>query len=101
MNSTIESNRRAAVKSATASSALSGFIPSQYGMSVYEKWIAGMDENEAIVLLKDHHKALEIEHAATSDLKAPKNLLGVTDSRRMRIAEADITTMRMAALMMR
>ena len=60
-----------------------------------------MDVNEAIVLLKDHHKGLESEHAATSDLKAPKNLLGVTDSRRMRIAEADITTLRMAALMVR
>lgn len=101
MNSTIESDRRAAVKSATASSALSGFSPSPYGMSVYEQWIAGMDENEAIVLLKVHHKNLEVEHAATSDGKARENLLGVTDSRRMRIAEADITTLRIAARMMR
>ncbi len=101
MNSTIESDRRAAVKSATTSSALSGFFPSLYALSVYEKWIAGMDENDAIVLLKVHHKKLEDEQAATSDGKAYENLLGVTDSRRMRIAEADITTLRMAALMMR
>lgn len=101
MNSTIGSDRRAAIKSATASSALSGFFPSLYGLSVYEKWIAGMDENEAIVLLKVHHKKLEDEQASTSDGKAHGNLLGVTDSRRMRIAEADITTLRMAALMVK
>ena len=101
MNSTIGSDRRAAVKNATASIALSGLVPSLYGVSVYEKWIDGMDEKEAIVLLKDHHKTLEDEHVATSDGKAPRNLLGVTDSRRMRVAEADITTLRMAALMVR
>ena len=39
--------------------------------------------------------------AATSDGKARGNRLGVTDSRRMRIAEADITTLRMEALTVR
>lgn len=101
MNSTIGIDRRAAVESATASSALSGFFPSLYGLSVYEKWIAGMDDVDAIALLKAHHRTLEIEQAATSDGKAQENLLGVTDSRRMRIAEADITTLRMAAMMVR
>ncbi|UUZ46655.1 antitoxin VbhA family protein [Massilia sp. B-10] len=101
MNSTIGSDRRAAVESATASSALSGFFPSLYGLSVDERWIAGMDDVEAIALLKVHHKTLEDEQAATSDGKAQENLLGVTDSRRMRIAEADITTLKMAVLMMR
>lgn len=70
-------------------------------MSVYEKWIAGMDENEAIVLLKNHHTKLEDEQAAMSDGKANENLLGVTDSLRMRVAEADITTLRMAVLILR
>lgn len=101
MNSTIGSDRRAAVESATANSALSGFFPSLYGMWVYEKWIPGMNEIDAIVLLKVHHKKLEDEQAATSDGKAHGNLLGVTDSRRMRIAEADIKTLRIAALMVR
>jgi hypothetical protein len=101
MNSTIGSDRRVAVKSATASSALSGFFPSQYCMSVYEEWIAGMDEDEAIALLRVHHQKLEDDQAATSDGKAHGNLLGVTDSRRMRIAEADITTLRMAALLVK
>ena len=101
MNSIIKCDRRTAAKSATSNSALSGFFPSVYAMSVYEKWIAGMDGNEAIDLLKDHHKKLEQEHAATSDGKAHGNLLGVTDSQRRRIAEADITTLRIAELMMR
>ncbi|MES2128958.1 MAG: antitoxin VbhA family protein [Pseudomonadota bacterium] len=101
MNSKIESDRRAAVKNATAISALSGFVPSPYAMAVYEKWVAGIDCDEAVSLLKDHHKKLEDEHAATSDGKAQRNLLGVTDSLRMHIAEADISTLRIAALMER
>ena len=101
MNSIIETDRRAAVKSAVAISALSGFVPSPYGMSVYEKWIGGIDIDDAIVLLKDHHKKLEDEQATTSDGRARRNLLGVTDSQRMRNAEADITTLRAAALMVR
>lgn len=101
MNSTIGSVRHAAIKSATANSALSGFFPSMYGMAVYEKWIAGMDEIDATNLLKVHHQQLEAEQAPTSDRKAVENLLGVTDSKRIRIAEADITTLRMAALIMR
>ena len=101
MNSTTESNRREAVKSAIAISALSSFIPSPYGISIYEKWISGIDTDEAIVLLKEHHKKLEEEQAATNDGKARRNLLGVTDSLRMRKAEADITTLRAAALMVR
>ena len=43
MNSTNESNRRVAVKSAIAISALSNFTPSPYGISIYEKWISGID----------------------------------------------------------
>ncbi|UUZ46649.1 hypothetical protein LP420_22355 [Massilia sp. B-10] len=70
-------------------------------MAVYEKWIAGMDEIDATNLLKVHHQQLEAEQAPTSDRKAVENLLGVTDSKRIRIAEADITTLRMAALIMR
>lgn len=99
MNSLNKQSRRTAIENATASSALSGFVPSPYGVSVYEKWIAGLDGIEAISLLKDHHKKLEAEQGATSDGRAQRNLIGVTDSARMRIAEADITTLRMAELM--
>ena len=51
MNSTIASDRRAAVKSATASSALSSFVPSQYGMSVYGNLQASCRLNTVFTLL--------------------------------------------------
>jgi hypothetical protein len=70
-------------------------------MSVHEMWVAGMDEIDAINLLTVHHEVLEVEQAATSDGKAGENLFGVTNSNRMRIAEADITTLRMAVLKVR
>lgn len=91
--------RRIAIENATANSALSGFIPTSFAASVFEQWISGLDGNDAVLLLITHHKMLEAAHRTTSDGSADENLLGLTDSAGMRLAEADITTLRMAELM--
>jgi hypothetical protein len=90
--------RRAAVEQAKANSSLSGFIPSEFALSLYEQWIAGSwNVDEGVVLFKQYHQELEAK-ADLSDGRAPPNLLGITDSARMKQAEADIMTLRMAEL---
>lgn len=92
--------RQNAIKKANESSFLSGFEPSEFGMSVYEKWIAGeLDVSSSIVLLIEYHKSLEIAPGSSSDQKALPNKLGITDLARLKVAEADITTLRMAELL--
>lgn len=100
MNNLSGERRRAAIKNAMASSALSGFVPSTHGLLMYEKWIEGLDGNTVVASLKEHHRNMEILPGAVSDGKAKNNLLGLTDSGRLRNAEADITTLRMAELLL-
>lgn len=100
MNNLSDERRRAAIKSAMASSALSGFVPSPQGLLMYEKWIEGLDGNSIVAILKEYHRNMERAPGAVSDGKAKQNLLGLTDSARLRNAEADITTIRMAELLL-
>lgn len=93
-----ETARRAAIDQAKANSALSGYAPSEYALSVYAQWVAGhWSMDEAVALLVQHHKELEAQ-AVSSDQHASPNTLGITDGARMKQAEADITTLRMAYL---
>ena|ERR1700693_4113857 len=90
--------RRAAINQAKTNSALSGLAPSEFALSLFEQWIAGhWNVDEGVALLKQHHQELEAK-AAASDGQASPNLIGITDSVRMRQAEVDITTLRMACL---
>lgn len=90
--------RRKAIEQAKANNALSGYAPSAFGQSIFEQWIAGhWSTDEAVALLIRHHQESE-KSAAASDNGATPNKLGITDSVRMKQAEADITTLRMAEL---
>ncbi len=96
MDGRSQTARQAALDRAKANSFFSGFEPSPYGLSVFAQWIAGhWNADEAVALLIQHHKDLDAK-AASSDQLAPPNLLGITDSDRMKQAEADIATLRMA-----
>lgn len=90
---------RKAVDSAIANNRLDGFTPTDFGLAVFELWatrkITAMGVTE---VLKQHHAALEKMLAVSSDHNAPENLLKITDSKRLKDYEADITTMRMAEL---
>lgn len=92
--------RRAAIKDAIASGALSGFVPSTHGLLMYEKWVNGLDGNTVVASLKEHYRKMEMAPGAVSDGKAEMNLLGLTDSGRLRNAETDITTFRIAELLL-
>ena len=59
-----------------------------------------LDENSVITSIKEHYRNMERAADAASDGKAKKNLLGLTDSQPLRYAEADITTPRMAELLL-
>lgn len=88
--------RRRAIEQALANNALSGFEPSDFGRSIFEQWIAGhWTADEAVALVIQHYKQ---DFWADSDDSAPENNMGLTDSRQLRLAEADITTLRMAEL---
>lgn len=90
--------RRDAISQAKANSALSGFEPSAFGLSVFEQWIAEhWTADEAVALLVAHHQDLE-KSVASSDHAASANQLGITDRARMKQAEADITTLRIAEM---
>lgn len=88
--------RREAIERAKTNSALDGFEPSAFGLSVFEQWISGhWTTDEAVTLLIQHHQGLE-KNAARTDNTASPNKLGITDHERLHQAEADITTLRMA-----
>ncbi len=90
--------RRKAIEQAKANNALSGFEPSAFGLSIFDQWIVGhWTADEAVSLVIQHHQELE-KSAAASDNAASPNKLGITDSARLKQAEADITTLRMAEL---
>lgn len=90
--------RRKAIEQAKANNALSGYAPSAFGQSIFEQWITGhWTTDEAVALVIQHHQEIE-KTAASSDNAASPNKLGITDSVRMKHAEADITTLRMAEL---
>jgi hypothetical protein len=90
--------RRTAIDQAIASSGFSCFEPTEFGLSVYEKWIIGqLSVNDAVALLIQYHKELEIQ-AESSDHQAAPNKLTITDSIRLKQAESDIVTLRMACL---
>lgn len=93
-----QTERQTAIDQAKAISDLSGFAPGPFALAIYGQWIAGhWSEDEAIALLVQHHKDLEAS-AGSSDQLAQPNNLGITDRIRMKQAEADITTLRMASM---
>jgi hypothetical protein len=90
---------RKAVDSAIANNRLDGFTPTDFGLAVFELWVARKVTGMAVTeVLQQHHASLEKILAANSDHNAPENLLKITDSKRLKDYEADITTMRMAEL---
>lgn len=87
-----------AVRQAIANSGLSGFVPTKFGMFMYAKWVSNeCTANEAIALIIKYHKSLENTEPLSDGLASP-NKLGITDKNRLKSAEADITTLRMAEL---
>lgn len=88
--------RREAIEQAIASNALSGFSPSAYAHAVFEQWVNGdLTTDAAVRLVKQHHR--ENPHP-NSDNAARENTMNITDSRQLHMAEADITTLRLAEL---
>ena len=49
------------------------------------------------MLFRSHYRANALANE-DSDMHAKQNLLGLTDSRQLRLFEADVTTIRMAEL---
>ncbi|MDO9421068.1 MAG: antitoxin VbhA family protein [Herminiimonas sp.] len=92
----MKNHRKTAIESAINNNAISGLTPSPFAISIFEQWILGhWTTNEAVELLRQYHIELELT-SAQSDLQASPNMLGITDTTRMRQAEADLTTLRMA-----
>ena len=90
--------RRKAIDSAKASNALSGLEPSDFGLSVFERWIScECTAQQAVDAVKGRYRANTLADE-DSDMHAKQNLLGLTDSRQLRLFEADVTTIRMAEL---
>ncbi|HQT29604.1 MAG: hypothetical protein B7X81_01195 [Hydrogenophilales bacterium 17-61-76] len=88
--------RREAIGQAIANNALSGFSPSAYAHSVYEQWIHGnLTIDVAVRLVMQHHRD---NPRPDSDNAARENTMNLTDSRQLHMAEADITTLRLAEL---
>ena len=98
MTDPLVQRRREAIDSARANNALSGFEPSDFGRSVFERWIGGeLTAQQAVDAVKGHYRANALANE-DSDMHAKQNLLGLTDSRQLRLFEADVTTIRMAEL---
>jgi len=96
MNASLNEIRRQVIKRALVNNALSGFKPSDFGLGVFEQWIHGhWTTDEAVALVIQHYQQ---SPTSDSDNAAPENNMGLTDSRQLRVAEADITTLRMAQL---
>ena len=90
--------RREAIDWARANNSLSGFEPSDFGRSVFERWIGGeLTAQQAVDAAKGHYRANALADK-NSDMHAKQNLLDLTDSRQLRLFEADVTTIRMAEL---
>ncbi len=96
MDASMIEKRRQAIKHAIANNALSGFNPSDYGYSVFEQWIDGhWTTDEAVALVIQHYR--DNPHPE-NDNAARVNRMDLTDSRQLHMAEADITTLRIAQL---
>ena len=98
MTDPLVQRRRKAIDSAKASNTLSGFEPSDFGLSVFERWVSGeCTAQQAVDAVKGHyrHRANTLADQ-DSDMHAKENLLDLTDSRQLRLFEADVTTIRMA-----
>jgi len=94
-----EARYKKAVDSAIGNNALSGFTPTEFGLAVFELWIARQITATGVIhVLKQHHATLEKMLAADSDHEAQENLLKITDSKRLKDYEADVTTMRLAEM---
>lgn len=88
--------RQNAHSQALASNALSDRFPSEFGRSVHAQWASGLlSSDEAVALLIEHYRDNPIPDDE-SDFAAGDNRMGLTDSRQLRLAEADITTVRLA-----
>lgn len=93
--------RREAIEGAVASNGLSGFVPSAFGREVFEKWISGEHStDQAVEAIKAHYRKANADPALDSDFEARANLLQITDSGLLRQFEADVTTIRMAELLL-
>lgn len=90
--------RRQAIEQAKANNALSDRVPSGFGLSVFEGWIRSeLTTQQAVDTIKAHYRTNPLAEDQ-SDLHAPQNLLGITDSRQLHCFEADVTTLRLAEL---
>ena len=88
--------RRRAIDQAVANNGLSGLQPSEFGRSVFEQWIdSHWTTDEAVALVIQHYRDNPVKD---SDNAARENRMGLTDSQQLRLAEADITTLRIADL---
>ena len=86
--------RRQAARQALAIHALSDLEPSALGSEVLAQWVDGhWTCDEAVDLVVQHYCA---HPCSDSDHAAQENLLGLTDSRQLQQAEADITILRLA-----
>ena len=84
MTDLLVQRRRKAIDSAKASNALSGFEPSDFGRSVFERWIGGeLTAQQAVDAVKGHYRANMLTDE-DSDMHAKQNLLDLTDSRQLR-----------------
>jgi|WetSurMetagenome_2_1015567.scaffolds.fasta_scaffold929966_1 hypothetical protein len=91
-------NRKRALEQALASNALSDRHPSDFGRFVHAQWANDMvTADNAVELLVQHYKDNPIPDDE-SDFAAQDNHLGLTDSRQLRLAEADITMIRLAEI---
>ena len=98
MTDPLVQQRRKAIDSAKANNALSDFEPSDFGLSVFERWISGeCTAQQAVDAVKAYYRASTLADE-DGDMHAKQNLLGLTDSRQLRLFEADVTTIRMAEL---
>ena len=98
MTDPLVQRRREAIDSAKANNAMSGFEPSDFGFSVFDRWISGeCTAQQAVDAVKGHYRASALANE-DSDMHANQNLLDITDSRQLRLFEADVTTIRMAEL---
>jgi hypothetical protein len=87
-----------ALSQALSSNALSDRFPSDFGRSVHAQWANGLlTADDAVTLLIQHYRDNSIPDDE-SDFAAGGNRMELTDSRQLRLAEADITTIRLAEM---
>jgi hypothetical protein len=94
-------NRHDALGQVLASNALSDRFPSDFGRSVHTQWANGLlTADVAVAVLIQHYRDNPCPDDV-SDFAAGDNRMDLTDSRQLRLAETDITTIRLAEMELR